>query len=59
MILAGCSDDDDPVRVVPDPRIGPVSPDELMTQFLAAYEAMNVDNYLALLDPEFLMVLLD
>jgi len=57
MILAGCSDDDDPVRVVPDPPIGPGSADELVTQFLAAYEAMKLDNYLALLDPEFLMVL--
>ena len=59
MILAGCSDEDDPVKVVPDPPIGPGSADELVTQFLAAYEAMDVDNYLALLDPEFLMVLQD
>ncbi len=57
MILAGCSDDDDPVKVVPDPPIGAGSPDELVAQFLAAYGAMDLDNYLALLDPEFLMVL--
>ena len=57
MILAGCSDEDDPVKVVPDPPIGPESADELVAQFLAAYEAMDVDNYVALLDPEFLMIL--
>ena len=58
MILAGCSDDD-PVKVVPDPEppIGPDSPDELMAQFLTAYESMDLEKYLALLDPEFLMLL--
>jgi hypothetical protein len=56
MILAGCSDDDDPVKVS-DPPIGPESAGELVAQFLAAYEARDVEIYLALLDPEFLMVL--
>jgi len=59
MILAGCSDDDDPVTVVPelDPPTAPETADELITQFQAAYQAMNLDNYVALLDPEFLMIL--
>jgi hypothetical protein len=58
MILAGCSDDD-PVKVVPDPEppIGPESPNELMAQFQTAYESIDLENYLALLDPEFLMLL--
>ncbi len=59
MILAGCSDDDDPVRVEPDPPIGPKTPNELMVHFQAAYETMDLENYLALLDPEFLMILRD
>jgi hypothetical protein len=60
MILAGCSDDDDPVVVPdPDPPIGPASLHELMSQFVTAYENMDLDNYLALLDPEFLMILGD
>jgi len=60
MILAGCSDDDDPVVVPdPDPPIGPESLGELMVQFHSAYEAMDLENYLALLDPEFLMILGD
>jgi len=60
MILAGCNDDD-PVRVVPDPDppIGPESPGELVAQFQTVYEARDLDNYLALLDPEFLMLLND
>ena len=61
MILAGCSDDDDPVKVVPepDPPTAPETANELITQFKAAYQAMDVDHYLALLDPEFLMILQD
>jgi len=57
MIMAGCSDKDDPVRVEPDPPIGPESPDELVIQFLAAYEARDLEEYLALLDPDYLTLL--
>ena len=57
MILAGCSDDDDPVLVIPEPAIGPESADELVRQFVSAYEAMDVDQYQVLLDPDFLMIL--
>lgn len=57
MILAGCSDDDDPVRVIPEPVLGPGSSNELMDLFLANYEAMDVEQYVALLDPGFLMIL--
>ena len=58
MILAGCSDDDDPVVVPdPDPSIGPESPDELVAQFQTVYESMDVEKYVALLDPGFLMYL--
>jgi len=57
MILTGCSDDDPVVVPDPDPPIGPKSPDELMVQFVRAYETMDLEKYLALLDPEFLMIL--
>ena len=57
MILAGCSDDDDPVRVIPEPPVGPESPDELVSQFHATLETMDPGKYIALLDPEFLMIL--
>ncbi|MEN8007374.1 MAG: hypothetical protein ABFS42_10190 [Candidatus Krumholzibacteriota bacterium] len=57
LILAGCSDDDDPVRVIPDPVAGPESPDELVALFRDAQETRDPEKYMALLDPEFLMVL--
>ncbi len=57
VILAGCSDDDDPVRVVSEPIVRPETADELMNQFRSVYEALDVNNYLALLDPGFLMIL--
>ena len=57
MILAGCSDDDDPVGVLPEPIVGPSSSNELMDQFMTNYEAMDVEQYVALLDPGFLMLL--
>ena len=56
MILAGCSEDDVPV-VVPEPAVGPESANELVRQFVSAYEAMDRDQYVALLDPEFQMIL--
>ena len=57
LVVSGCNDDDDPVVVIPEPAVGPESATELVDQFVAAYSARNVDKYLALLDPEFLMVL--
>jgi len=57
LTAAGCSEDD-PVKVQDDdPVIGPATTDELMAQFRTTYEAMEVENYLALLDPDFLMLL--
>jgi len=58
LIASGCNDAD-PVKVVPepDPPTAPETANELITQFKAAYQAMDVDHYLALIDPEFLMVL--
>ncbi len=60
LVLAGCSDDDDPVRVEDDPVTpvpGPESAAELVAQFKAAYGARDVEKYVALLDPDYLMLL--
>ncbi len=59
LVASGCGDDEDPVRVETDPPIGPESTAELVTQFMAAYEAKDVEKYLALLDPDYLMILSD
>lgn len=56
LMASGCSDDD-PVQVQPDPVTGPATTDELVAQFRGAYETKNVENYLALLDPDFEMIL--
>jgi hypothetical protein len=56
LTAAGCSEED-PVQVKEDPVIGPGTPEELVTQFMATYEARDVVNYLALLDPDFEMEL--
>lgn len=56
LTVAGCSDDD-PVQVKDLPPTGPATPAELMAQFQTAYENMAVGNFLALLDPDYRMLL--
>lgn len=56
LVAGGCSDDD-PVQVREDPGTGPESPELMVLQLMAAYEARNVSTYLALLDPDFQMFL--
>jgi len=57
LTAAGCSEDD-PVKVQDDdPVTGPATTAELVAQFRTTYEAMDVENYQALLDPDFLMLL--
>jgi hypothetical protein len=57
LLTAGCSDDEDPVRVISSPATEPKSTNELMSSFQAFYEARDSEKYLALLDPDFLFLL--
>jgi len=56
LIVSGCNDDE-PVRVVPVPDVGPESPEELMVRFEDAYAAMDPVKCMALLDQDYLMIL--
>lgn len=57
VLAAGCNDDD-PVRVTEeDPPVEPPTPQALLEYVLTAYEDMDKDLYLELLDPDFLFVL--
>ena len=56
LIVSGCNDDE-PVRVVPVPDVGPESPEELIVGFMNAYAAMDAEKYMALLDQDYLMIL--
>jgi hypothetical protein len=51
LLAIGCKDDENPVLVGSQPPTEPRSANELVSRFLAAYEAKNVDKYLARLDP--------
>jgi hypothetical protein len=56
-LLPACGGDEDPVQVTEDPRVEPRSPEELLNGVQTAYEAKDLENYLALLDPDFSFVL--
>lgn len=56
VLAAGCSDDD-PVQVTGTTDPEPNTPQELLVYFQTSYEARDVDNYLALLDPDFQFIL--
>jgi hypothetical protein len=55
-LFAGCNEDD-PVGVTEDPPVEPPTAQALLEYVMTAYEDMDKDLYLALLDPDFLFVL--
>jgi hypothetical protein len=50
-LAIGCKEEENPVLVGSQPPTEPRSANELVTRFLAAYEAKNADQYPALQDP--------
>lgn len=57
VLAAGCKDEENPVQVTSDPIVEPTTPEILMAQFQAGYEARDKTDYLALLDPDFQFIL--
>lgn len=59
LLVAGCNQDEPSIQIPPpDPPVTePRTPEELLERFRVAYENMDVEGYLALLEPDFLFLL--
>jgi hypothetical protein len=57
LVPACGGDDDDPVQLPEDPSVEPRSPEELLQGIQTSYEARDLKNYLAHLDPDFSFIL--